>query len=381
MNFAKAISIRNRPPVVIAGLTVFALLGFLGVNRLVNRFAEQEKALARHLYAEGLAAQAAGQLDRAIERYRAALTYSHDNFQYQLSLARTLRDTGRTTEAESYLIGLWEHAPQDAAVNLALARLAARERSIDKAIQYYHNAIYGVWGANPDNNRLNVWFELVEFLLQQGARPQAQGELITLAAEIPHDADLQLRLASLFGRAQDNEHALAGYQRVLATERANPAALAGAGEAAFNLGRYRTAQRYLQGAAQATPTDAQVTQLLDICNLMFQADPFSQGISRAERNRRIRTAFKQAGERLDSCIQAKGIDAVGPFSSGLGLLKSQWVGTQPQLMHRSPTSEEGDRIMELVFQIEQQTQAECGPPTGINEALLLLAQNRAGVDQ
>ena len=52
----------NRPAVVIASLTVLAVLGFAGVTRLSNRFEEQQKALARHLYDQGLAEQRAGKL-------------------------------------------------------------------------------------------------------------------------------------------------------------------------------------------------------------------------------------------------------------------------------------------------------------------------------
>ena len=98
----------RRPPVIVAGLVLVTVLAFLGVNRLVNRFREQEKALARHLYERGMEAQSAGQPERAVEGFRAALGYAHDNFDYQLSLARALRDTGRTAESETYLINLWE---------------------------------------------------------------------------------------------------------------------------------------------------------------------------------------------------------------------------------------------------------------------------------
>ncbi len=92
----------------------------------------------------------AGNPEAALGDFRAALSYSHDNSQYQLSLARALRDTGRTAEAETYLISLWERTPQEGPVNLALGRLFAREQQFDKAIQYYHNAIYGFWASDAD---------------------------------------------------------------------------------------------------------------------------------------------------------------------------------------------------------------------------------------
>ncbi len=366
---------------MIASLAILAVLAFLFVNRLVNRFGEQEKALARHLYEQGLAEQNAGRPEGAIEDFRAALTYSRDNFQYQLSLARALRDTGRTDEAETYLISLWEHSPQDGAVNLALGRLAARQRLLDKTLQYYHNAIYGVWASDADTNRLNAWFELIEFLLRQHAYPQAQAELITLAAELPPHPDLHLRAADLFARAQDYDHALVEYQRVLRFDRGNAAALAGAGEAAFSLGRYRAAQRYLQSAARLSPGDTQASQLLQTSNLILDADPFSHRLSSTERNRRIRAAFSQAGERLDSCAQSKAIDLKTESApSDLPALRERW-GEMKTKLKRLSEDDTADAAMDLVFEIEQETSKECGAPSGLDQALLLLAQNRAGTDR
>ena len=40
-----------------------------------------------------------------------------------------------------------------------------------------------------------------------------------------------------------------------------------------------------------------------------------------------------------------------------------------------------DAIMDLVFQIEQQTAAVCGEPQGTDEALLLVSRNREVADQ
>ena len=103
---------RAPPPVILLFLLVLAVLAFVGVNRMVNRFHQQEEALARHLYERGMKAQSEGQAEAAPGAFRAALSYSHDNFQYQLSLARALRVSGRTAEAETYLIRLWERTPR-----------------------------------------------------------------------------------------------------------------------------------------------------------------------------------------------------------------------------------------------------------------------------
>jgi len=366
---------------VIAWLTFLAVMGFAAVTRLTNRFGEQRKALARHLYEQGVGEQQAGKPEMAIEHFRAALSYSHDNFQYQLSLARALRDTGRTGEAEAYLVSLWEGSPQDGAVNLALGRLYAREKLLDKTIQFYHNAIYGVWPSDPDQNRLNAWFELVDVLLRLNALPQAQAELITLSASLPHRAELELRVADLFSRAQDFPNALLGYQRVLQSDRGNPQALAGAGEAAFKLARYRTASHYLSAAVAANPQDAQSARTLQICNAVLNEDPFGRGISTSERIRRIRAIFEEAGQRLDACPSLPPQSPTGAIQSGVVPLESRWKDMKTRLAHLGQRGESGlaDEVMDLVLQIEEQT-ANCAT-TPQDQALLLLAQNRAGVEQ
>ena len=369
--------ITNRPWVVIAFLVVLALLGFLGVGRLVDRFQQEEKALARHLYRQALEEQQAGTEDASIAHFRAALGYDRDNFQYQLGLARALANSGSTGEAESYLISLWERFPQNGEVNLALGRLAAQERSLDRVIQYYHNAIYGLWVSDAEQNRLQTWFELIRVLLRLEARQQAQAELLSLSANLPPRPELELRTADLFAEVQDYEHALSAYRRVLMADPRNPSALAGAGEAAYKLSRYRTAAEYLEAAAKASPDDAQLAQLLSISQLIVENDPFNRQISRAERDRRLRVIFDDAGQRLDNC-PAQQPQMSNPQPTDL---KLRWTKVKSKLGLLGTNRESGlaDEIMNLVLQIEQQT-AACGI-TVKDQALLLLAENRAGVEQ
>ncbi len=384
MNVASVKLLTRRPPVIFASLLLVAVLAFLGVNRLVNRFREQEKAVARHLYEHGMQAQNAGQPERAITDFRAALSYARDNFDYQLSLARALRDTGRTAEAETYLISLWERTPQEGPINLALGRLFAREKMFDKTIQYYHNAIYGLWPGDADTKRRETQFELIEFLLQRKAYPQAQAELIPLASTLPRNSPVRTRVGQLFAQAQDYEHALAQFQEVLRTDRDNQAARSGAGQAAFQLGRYRTAQRYLQSVVRADPQDTQAAQDLKTATLILQADPFAPSISDAERNRRVQSAFQTAGERLDKCAGSKGID-LSPTSPSVGLpaLKEQWLDMAAKRA-KSGRMRDGAALgetMDLAFEIEQQTQVVCGMPEGLDLALLLLSQDHGGVER
>ena len=370
-------------------LTLAAVAGFAAVSHLVNRYNLNQQARGRRLYAQGLTETQATRYDDAIAAFRAALSCDPTNSQYQLSLARALRDSNdprRLDEAESYMLALWQRAPQDAAVNLALARVAARRGSVEDATRYYHNAMYGVWPSEPDANRNRARVELIKFLLEKNARAQADSELIALAAALPRDPDGHLQAAQLFEQSGDYSGALNQFQEILRFDPANSAALVGAGETAYRSGDYMLAQEYLRRADAANPADANSRQLLASTDLVLGANPFHSHISDAERNRRITSAFTQAQDRLDHCAQQAGVDlkaSDSPSSSALVKLQTLWLRTQPDLkLLRSPAETDlPDAIMDVVFQIERQTNSICGPPQGLDLALLLISQKREAATQ
>ncbi|MGD0567468.1 MAG: tetratricopeptide repeat protein [Candidatus Sulfotelmatobacter sp.] len=376
-------------PVILLVLTLAAVSGFAAVSHLVSRYNANQQARGRKLYAQGQSAAAAGRYVDAIEAFRAALTCDPTNSQYQLSLARALRDSNDPRlldEAESYLVALWQRAPQDAAVNLALARVAAHRGSIDDATRYYHNAMYGAWNSDPDANRNRARVELIQFLLAQKASAQAESEIMALATALPPDPASHLQAAQLFTQAHDYAGALSQYEEVLRLSPDNTAALAGAGEAAYRSGNYPAAQRYLHAAANVNPQDAEARQLLATTDLVLSANPFHSHVSDAERNRRITAAFVQAENRLTECAQQTGVDlkaaATSPASPLLSL-QSRWTATNPDLAHlRSPGETDlPDAVMDVVFQIEQQTASICGQPQGFDLALLLISQKREALSQ
>ena len=385
-------------PAVLLILTIAAVAAFGAVGHLVTRFNANQQARARRLYSQGVADANSQHYAEAIDAFRAALVCDPKNSQYQLSLARALRDSGdprHLDEAESYLAALWQRTPEDGTINLALGRVAARRANVDDAIRYYHNAIYGVWTSDADAYRRKARLELIDFLLQQNARGQAESELIGLATFLPTDPAAHLQAAQLFAQAQDFPNALSQYEEVLRLDRGNDhgnaAAFAGAGEAAFREGRYRTAEHYLRQAVTANPQDASSRQLLDRATLILEADPFVHRISDAERNRRIVAAFTRVGQRLTTCAQSRGIDlnqsAVPKDTSAapnsLPALASRWNAMKPSLRRMSSPADTDlpDTIMDLVFQIEQQAAAICGDPPGVDLALLLLSRDREAADR
>jgi tetratricopeptide (TPR) repeat protein len=376
-------------PVILLILSLGAVTGFAAVGHLVSRYNANQQARGRKLYAQGVRTAAAGDYNRAIEDFRAALTCDPTNSQYQLSLARALRDSNdprRLDEAESYLIALWQRSPQDAAVNLALARVAAHRGSIDDAIRYYHNAMYGVWNSDADANRNRARIELIEYLLKKNARAQADSELIALSASLPPDPSERLQAAQLFLQAQDYDGALKQFEDVLRLEPNDAEASAGAGEAAYRSGNYLLAQHFLRTAVSADHAGPDARDLLAITDLVLRSNPFHSHISDAERNRRITSAFAQAQQRLALCAQQVGVNlnaANSSVHSPLVDLQSRWNDVKPDLAHLQSQAEADlpDAIMDVVFQIEQQTAATCGQPQGLDLALFLISEKREAATQ
>jgi tetratricopeptide (TPR) repeat protein len=198
----------------------------------------------------------------------------------------------------------------------------------------------------------------------------------------------------MFSEARAYGDALAQYESVLKLNSQDAVALAGAGEAAFQLGRYRTAVRYLEESAKANPDDAHTRERLQMASLVLQTDPFLRRIPDVERNRRITAAFAHAGDRLQSCAASKGIvlnvggsvnedESRLPLSTDWPSLWARWQAARPDIRRIGAPSNGDlpDTLMDLVFGIEQQTASVCGEPQGEDLALLLISRNREAVDR
>src|SRR5579864_1721395 len=134
-----------REPVLLAGLTLLAIVLFLLVTGLSRMFHAQQEALGERWFSRGAEDLKEQRYDRAVQEFRAALRYSRDNYVYQLNLAEALIGVKRTSEASAYLTVLWERQPEDGLVNLELARIVAQQGEVEQALRYYHNAIYATW--------------------------------------------------------------------------------------------------------------------------------------------------------------------------------------------------------------------------------------------
>jgi tetratricopeptide (TPR) repeat protein len=369
----------RQQPVMLALLAGLAVIFFLAVTGLSRAYHAQREFLGDRWFTRGVAELSAQHYENAVMEFRSALLYSRDNYVYQLNLAAALIGLKRTSEASTYLENLWDREPENGVVNLALARIAAQKGQTEQALRYYHNAIYATWPDDQEDKRREARLELIEFLLDRNTRAQAESELIALAENVDNDSPEQVRVGDLFVRTLDYERAFAAYRLILRNDRHNRAALAGAGLAAFELGRYPEARRYLEAAATADAGDTASAARLKTAELVIQMDPFQRQISMAQRNKIVVEAFAAAGERIKSCGGGPATESPKSTSSQTTLAEN-WAKMKPRVTERGLQRDPDlvESAMDLVFEIERQTSTTCGTPAGTDLALLLIAELHEG---
>jgi len=248
------------------------------------------------LYAAGTADLARGDIADAIDALRGASRKNRDSVTYALQYARALAAGGQSDAATRVLLLLRERAPENAEVNLALARLAAGQNDLDNALRYYRYALYAPW---PDaSGPRRVRRELIVLLLDHGDRSRALSELIAAQANSENTADAHLDLGRLFARAGEAALALAEFRRAQALAPADAVATRLAGEAAFTLGDYTAAARDL---ATASRDDAAAADMRDTALAVLRGDPLASHIPAAERLARLERLMTQAEERASVC--------------------------------------------------------------------------------
>ena len=369
--------LRKRPAMLVL-LSILAVIFFLAVTGLSRVYHTQRTSLGDRWFSRGLADLNAKHYDAAVTEFRSALLYSPDEYSYQLSLAEALIGLGHTGEAVAYLLNLWDREPENGLVNLELARIMGQRGQIDQALRYYHNAVYAAWPHGQEGKRRNARLELIKLLLRAKRQGDAQAELMALAANAANEPSLQETIGDLFMQAGDYERALDAYRTILKTDDHNAAALAGAGNAAFQLGRYPVAQEYLERLMRIDPSDMQGAQRLQMTEMVLRMDPFRPQISIADRNKNVVDAFASAGQRLKTC-PLPSRDTFGATGSAPSL-NDEWTSLKPQItdtgLRRKPDLAQA--AMDLVFRIERQTSNVCGTPAGPDLALLLIAKLHEG---
>ena len=231
----------------IAALIIVALVAFFATRAVAAHSRRTSIADAAEWYAAEREL-AAGNSGAAVDAFQRATSKNRGERAYRLALAHALELGGDAPAAERTLLALRESAPEDSEVNLELGRLAASRTDLDDALRYYRNALYAPSAAADARTRRAVRLELIRLLLAHDDRSRALAELLAAAADSPNDVASAIELGRLLGQAGDDRRAADQFARALRLDSRNVDALIGAGTAAFHLGRYMDARRYLRAA-------------------------------------------------------------------------------------------------------------------------------------
>lgn len=374
----------HRDILLLVVLSATAVALFLFTRAMATKQRQMDARVAAAWFRKAEGQVRAGDMERAIESFRKAASNDRDNREYVVALANALAAAGHNEEARQALLRLRESLPENAEINLYLARLAAKRGDVAEAVRYYHNALYGLWtGSEVDRERRKVRVELIHFLLDRHERSGALSEVLILGAEIPDgDAAAQIETGQLFLKAGDAQHALRHFMRAIGLNRNNTAALAGAGNAAFQLGDYVQAGRYLEAALAQGLSSESALQLLTVTKMISSNDPLAPHLTRQERNSRVLVDFEQSLRRLQSCLDQQS-GKKDSMNLGLEPLKADALAMQsklqPRNLRRDPELLRAG--MELIYKIQEATSVSCGEPAGLDRALLLIGRKHSGALQ
>ncbi|HVB34352.1 MAG TPA: tetratricopeptide repeat protein [Patescibacteria group bacterium] len=359
-------------------LTALAALGIMfGITEVaVGFYHTKQTELAQMWFQKGSSALASERPQEAIGDFRNALSYDPDNSSYQLRLAQALTAASRNVEAESYLLDLWSREPGSGEINLELAQLEARSGSADAA-RYFDNAIYGVWTSEPEQHRWQARMQLFQFYRSRGKSGQAQAELLAMAADTPrNDYQRQTEIGQLQMESNNPRQALQQFRLALRVSPRYAPALAGAGQAEFDVGEYQDALPYLESAVKLDPKDQQTVSLLKMTRLVIENDPFQIGLDERQRTERSLDAYLQALSSLTDCANKQGV-ALDASGASPNALQQTWALGQRQLelmTHFRGQPQTVLQLMNFVFSGEDLAASECGPLQGKDQALWLIGK-------
>jgi tetratricopeptide (TPR) repeat protein len=358
---------------VLATVALYAITSFL-----FRTFSAHRAALAKEYAASGRALLSANQPDQAIDALRVSLSYDPDDTANHLLFAEALARAHHTEEATNYFVSLRDAQPADGFINLQLARLARERHDPRQAVDYYRDASLGNWQNDGISARRQVQLELAAYLIQNGDLGAARSEILVAAANAPETPGLDMTFGDLLQQANDPGGALAFYRKAATLDRHSFAALYKAGTVAYRLGSYADAAGLLSLALKQTsasqrdtPEVARATELEASARRILSLS-LADDLPPRERVDHLRSAAAIAKMRVADCAAHLGSATPPPQ---LLALVSQWQAASRFTTQRIPLDDTNDQdaVAHLIFNSEIQTARLCGPPSGDDALLLLLA--------
>jgi Flp pilus assembly protein TadD len=357
----------RRDIVFLGFLIATAVIAFFFTRAVASSSSKIRRADAAAWYERGRGHLEAARPAEAVSALRRATALSRGDRRYRLALGRALAANGRAEEARLVLLRVREETPEDPQVNLRLARLAAGG-DVDGAVAYYQSALHGRWAAEEIAARRELQLEFIDYLLRHGRQGPALAQLLLFEATLPDDPVSHNLAGGLFARAGDPARALAHFERTLRIDRNNAAASSGAGTAAFDLGEYGQARRYL---ADAPGDDARGHELRAVADAVVRTNPLAPRLAFAERRRRLTVALSHLVRRIERCTAADASMA-GPLEPARGELQA--FTTTLNRRRSAPSLDTIEAGVDLIARAARQIPTGCAPPQPLDRAIEIIVR-------
>jgi tetratricopeptide (TPR) repeat protein len=284
----------------VSTLIALTVAGFFATRAAAGHVRAEAVKDAATWYTRGVDARAGGRTIEAADDFRHAVQLERANSPYALALAQALAADHRDLEAERILQPLRERYPEDPAINLELARLAARRQDERDAIRYYRSALEAPW-TDPGGPQ-HVRLELIRFLIDRHESDRAIAELMIARTAVTPTTEAHTELGSLFAEVSAWKEARQEFERALAIASTNESALQGAARAAYETGDYAAAVAWLS-RTQHLPAD--LARARDVARLVLAHDPLARHLGRAARRQRLVGDIEYVNDRIRTCPAAE----------------------------------------------------------------------------
>ncbi|MFN7985585.1 MAG: tetratricopeptide repeat protein [Vicinamibacterales bacterium] len=360
-------------------LAIAAIVVFVGTRQFAVWQRNISRADAGVWYSQGRTQLDENRVEEAVVSLRRAHNRNPGDREYAFTFAHALSAAGRADDARRVLVSLRESSPEDPDINLELARLAATQEQVVEATRYFHSALYGVWPNGQEAERRSARVELVRFLLRHDERTSAVAELIALTTNLPDTASDRVEAGQLMLEAGEPQRALDQFNRALSLAPDDGDALSGAGDAAFRLGDYAGARRFLLRVGDPTPR--QVEQR-DLAIAVIEDDPLAVKLTDAERRRRLVALLDAQIAWIEAC-QSRTSSLSSDSRERLNGLQRELTAVDAQFQLRSHLNagETLDAAFDTMVSTGEAAAGLCGEPVGKHRVLSLIRRLHQGQRQ
>ena len=339
------------------GIIAALILAFVVTAFLSYFYRTQRVTRAQQFFKQGAELMQADRYEEAVEQYRHALSISHGSEQ-RLALAMALVKAGRLNEAETYFSEVLRESPNSGVANLGMGRVLLGQGNTERAIPYYHRAIYGSWPKDEPANRAQARLELINALGKRQLTQQAQAELLELAADMPPAPAIRKRVGQLLLQYGLPQRSAEVFEEVLRARSTDAEASGGLGEAELASGDFSSAQAAFRQALRSAPESGSYSARLGLVQKILALDPDIRGLNTANRFERSQRLLEAVVGALDECLAASS----NPVPEDVRNLAD--TARKTLLRHKRPRSygDATDAAIRLAEQIWGERIRICGPP-------------------